>query len=764
VKKWTKLIAVTTAVVMVVLMFESCQVGNKSTFIEENGRPFNTDIKKYEWKVEVTTSSENQVYAFAKEEIELLVKAVAPDENQKKGKLIFNFVTDDKMSDFTFSRTGELKNSDFIITLKGKRPTEALNAFYTALEDMGYRFEVTGPIIPEKLVFSKVPTAEQIITPDVLRRGVREHINFPMDISSYPLGEAKEYIRNLARLRYNYITFHSYPGQWTWESYKNVAAFGVYRDWTTKKFSPSDMTLYNGAFFYGDNFAIPDYAAVKDKIRFNKEFFCFPEMEPYYYTYMERGKLAAAWLGNVMSECKHVGLEVQLSTEIRLADTEYNMQLLDRTLKDYPMIDALEFISRETGDEITGNFDEFSAKQKDLFVKILNAEDGKAIDKEYYTDNPQVLAYPVKDLAYSIRLAKHLIDSGWAKEKGIKVAAGCYVVSPQMLKLCSNLASEFLPKEVWYTIMPGHSSREVADNFVAAQISPELLKRTMIYSWLEFDGFMYMNQFAGTGIQKVIKDQKALINAPVPALMTNHWRNAENYMSFRYLDEVSLNSNLTPEEFVGNYADFAGIGNKQEFIDTMMAIDTLSDSRSFPGNIGFPIKDTWAVRPSDGSMGSVWWWGENEINNGIESFTKTAASLTKIANEPKHPQVKRLIRMLANESESARCHLTAVELMKQCAIRFDYTTYKMPTNLTAEEKALIVEKSNEAEKYLVEYMGWITKDMIDRGVEGTLINYYYGPFLMCNNVRAVYGGVGTYIDLNSDGKTVPQPITNQPKQ
>jgi len=33
-------------------------------------------------------------------------------------------------------------------------------------------------------------------------------------ISSYPVEEACEYIRNLARMRMNYITFHSYPGQW----------------------------------------------------------------------------------------------------------------------------------------------------------------------------------------------------------------------------------------------------------------------------------------------------------------------------------------------------------------------------------------------------------------------------------------------------------------------------------------------------------------------------------------------------------------------
>lgn len=52
------------------------------------------------------------------------------------------------------------------------------------------------------------------VVPAVTERGICQHINSAVDVSSYPLAEAREYVRNLARLRFNHITFHSYPGQW----------------------------------------------------------------------------------------------------------------------------------------------------------------------------------------------------------------------------------------------------------------------------------------------------------------------------------------------------------------------------------------------------------------------------------------------------------------------------------------------------------------------------------------------------------------------
>ena len=130
---------------------------------------------------------------------------------------------------------------------------ELLQATYTALEEMGCRFEVTGPVVPDRLNPAGIPASRAVYTPAIQRRGVRQHINFNMDVSGYPIGEAKEYIRNLARLRYNHITFHSYPCHWTRDRNSHAAVFGDFRRWTTAyNLKPDD--LVTGAYFYGGEF------------------------------------------------------------------------------------------------------------------------------------------------------------------------------------------------------------------------------------------------------------------------------------------------------------------------------------------------------------------------------------------------------------------------------------------------------------------------------------------------------------------------------
>jgi hypothetical protein len=49
---------------------------------------------------------------------------------------------------------------------------------------------------------SKLKNYSEIVTPKVRQRGIRQHINFTMDVSCYPIEDAKEYIRNLARTDY----------------------------------------------------------------------------------------------------------------------------------------------------------------------------------------------------------------------------------------------------------------------------------------------------------------------------------------------------------------------------------------------------------------------------------------------------------------------------------------------------------------------------------------------------------------------------------
>ena len=731
-------------------------------WIESNGKPFNETVQNNSgWNLVINTPDSSETYAFARSDAEYLIRAVTPTAPQKAGIFTINFINDSAIPTYSFKWTSVISGNNFTLNCYGSRPIDALDAFYSAMEEMGYRFEVVGPMIPSSLNYTAV-SSNKTVNPDVLRRGIREHINFPMDISSYPLGEAKEYIRNLARLRFNYITFHSYPGHWTREKWVNMSAFGVFMAWVGNLYSPLDTETFGGAFFYGDKFDIPDYPLVKDNIRFNTTDFCFPEMEPYYYQYQYRTALGREWLREIMLESKRVGMDVQLSTEIKNCYDKYTDSLCDRILEDYPMIDCLELISRETGEGLLGPY-ATELERYDAYIRNIvdaPAEQSYELDSLFKNDNnnPTILP-PIKDFAFNMRLINNLKARSFDAEHNIRLAFGFYVCDSQELKLCAELTTRFLPSDVLFTIMPAHSSARVYENYIAAQIPAVLKPKMQIYSWLEFDGFMYLSQFSGTGIYNIVNSVNTETSAPMFALMTNHWRNAENYMSFRYQSEVSLNKNITPQSFCDSYSDYMGLNptDKTAFRTAMMNVDALSFYSAFPGNVAFCIKDTYAVNPATRYVGSVWWWGAGEMQSGATKYGANATTFAALANKVSNPGVKRLLLLMEATNMQAKCHLEGMILLKDCTIR--HTNGTMPATLTTAEMNTIITKTNQAEVKFVEYMNWLTRDMIDRGVEGTLINYYYGPLLYANNIRAVFGGLGEYIDLNSDGHTVPQPLT-----
>src|SRR5262249_22168397 len=154
------------------------------------------------------------------------------------------------LPDFAWS----IEGSDNRVTLKGHDAVGVLHAVYTALERAGYVFEITGARLSPNATIDNLRDWSTTVQPAVNWRGIRQHINFPMDISGYPLDEALDYIRNLARLRFNHISFHSYPDQW----------YAVDL--------PSQKTLAGG-YFYGQRYDLPDHPLIRRVVR-NQNVFC----------------------------------------------------------------------------------------------------------------------------------------------------------------------------------------------------------------------------------------------------------------------------------------------------------------------------------------------------------------------------------------------------------------------------------------------------------------------------------------------------------
>ena len=100
------------------------------------------------------------------------------------------------------------------LEIRGGNASSVLCGVSDALAEAGILFEATGYTAPLGFDPDAFFRVNRDVNPKFRLRGVRQHINFPMDISSYPLKDAEEYIRALARMRFNAITFHSYAGQW----------------------------------------------------------------------------------------------------------------------------------------------------------------------------------------------------------------------------------------------------------------------------------------------------------------------------------------------------------------------------------------------------------------------------------------------------------------------------------------------------------------------------------------------------------------------
>src|SRR6185312_5046568 len=249
--------------------------------------------------------------------------AGAPDE---KG---WNIVlkVDTAMRPFSFSVRQPKSAGYTTVYLSGHDETCVLHAVYTLLQLMGYTFDLTGVRKPRVPSLQRLAGYNRVIQPAVEWRGIRQHINFLMDISSYPAREAKEYIRNLARMRMNCITFHSYPGQWYAYTYQGARQLA-------------------GNFFYGEVDSVPADRSIRKLVR-NKSVYCIPEIEPFWDDHEKRSQMAIAWLNDVMAEAKKVGMKVRFSYELRTPGIDYARATCLAVVQEYPRIDELEFITEE---------------------------------------------------------------------------------------------------------------------------------------------------------------------------------------------------------------------------------------------------------------------------------------------------------------------------------------------------------------------------------------------------------------------------------
>ncbi len=596
-----------------------------------------------------------------------------------------------------YSLTGNGK----ALSVCGGSASSVLCGVYEALADGGILFEATGHSLPFSFDTEGFFRLNKEVKPAFRRRGVRQHLNFPMDISSYSVEEAKEYVRALARMRYNAVTFHSYPGQWYDRNAKG-------------------QSDHAGHFFYGQVHPVPRADALTASRIRNREIFCIPEAEPLFHDAPARGEFAKAWLLAVISTAKEAYMEVTLSVEITFDGDEAIVSMLRSLAKTYPLIDTLELLSEECGGNNHPTPPLTAESVKDFMTKTF----GKDIltEEGELPGLPRFVPGQLGAAAVSVRRVLRALElrEGWlsAFEKAPQLRVGIYTTCPDTLRILRPILRRRTPQGVTMSLLPAHGAVTVANNIEQTGTTEEDWQSTMFYSWAEFDGNMYIQQLSTDGLERLVSLPAA---DSAYGFCINHWRTAENSLTISYAAEAAITRRSTAD-FYRAYAKKVGIVEKEGFAkacERLASLDTYNRDKLF--NIGFCYRNCWINKCRRGDMIAPRAFPADCQAASIEAYESIVSDLEKLLPATKTKEGGAFIRLLINRCKTSALHIRALLTLDKILSLYDYADQKPLTKDQADAIGAILA---EARAYAIGYLHLYGEILPDRGAEGLMVSYY----------------------------------------
>jgi hypothetical protein len=623
----------------------------------------------------------------------------------------FVYEINNELLDGSFSYSILKKNN---VLFSGKDEIAISHAVYTFLEELGFLFDITGISTPDQFNILSSVIQDTVITPKIRWRGIRQHVNFPMDISSYSASDAKEYIDCLVRLRFNKIAIHSYPGQW----YETKAEDGA--------------IAYAGNFFYGNKHFQHDNEFIKRMVPENDTLFCIPEAEKIKNDEKATSSFAVQWMQELVRYSKERGLYIQFSFEPRTTSIERAVMIAKDIYKTYPTIDALELITDETGGWGPGS----------------TSEEVKATLKKYFSEdivNNQTVLKPIQAKQSDLNALYSQIGANSRAIQqleventisGVELKLGIYCSVTKYTEGAYRLARLSLPNTK-IALLSSHGSDGVAKAIPTILSSIEDLKQTEIYSWIEFDGLMFTLQNANNGNEQLANVINEIGNksAYAPSILFNHWRTAENRTAARYASEMTINGTYETSDFYANYAKKIGISDAVAYDKAMRLInDADSYSTTSLGNIGFCWMGAWrknrGLGPYIHNIKALDKTRETYVNAG-----NILASL--IASTDVGSNVYNYLSFLGNRTVCSIFYLDAFEEMT--SLREIKKDKQGKISEKDKEKFKVI--TNKALRIFDEYMYVHAKMMPDRGCKGTLVNIWNAPIRGLKEQRADFCGI-----------------------
>jgi len=618
------------------------------------------------------------------------------------------------------------------VAVTGGSPEAVLWAAYALLEKLGVVFELSGEVLPPKkprLSFSGIELRGK---PAIAERGLRLHLNFPMDQSAYSMPDFLRFVDRMARLKLNYLMLHFYSAH-PWFYFR-------YRDAETRT-----GTFFVGTHVFGGRYDLPEDMIGRRLIRNRARYFP-PELEG-----MEEGvelyRRTEERLRQVMRHCHERGIKVAVSFE-PLAPPADIVAHLDRWEKDFPSRDELmrdltvhrllacmdaypeadeyQLISVEGSSDAPPGLDlkadlrrlcrkygipfdpdddgAFAgAREAGIHLTPYNAA-AVAAELEGGLYLPVVSALRFVDLALDVlkdsRVAERL------KREGKQGNVAIYLPHAQAVKLCVPALRAMTPAGGRLQMMVDYGARGTADQMPTWEAFRGADLQLGVITWLEFDGSMFLPQAWLRAIYDCVRNARGL---PVTTLVANHWRVSGLEADAAALSELPWRAEEDFQEWLLDYlARVFGRDNAALALRAYAALEEATlYARAHLFNVGFCYEGRYL-----GGFG----YPQEHLDAAKQCFGRARDAFRALAAT--QPEGRRRLRAeyLANRCECARHHLDAMRALAGTEVA-----------VTSEPQALsrALEAAIKAQQQARRYMATYAQYVLDRGDEGMLVNYHF---------------------------------------
>jgi hypothetical protein len=457
-------------------------------------------------------------------------------------------------------------------------------------------------------------------------------------------------------------------------------------------FAYQELNMLAGNFFYGQRHNLPEIPFIKKNIR-NHHTFCIPEIEAIFDRPKEKSDAAIYWLSEVMRQAEICGLTIQFSfsPSERMSSPEVGLNVCETILSAYPQIDILEMLTNENA----GNPENVLSK----YINIANL-----LREKLGTDCPG--------------LALGVYETGPALKDGL------------------NYLRQYCPSYIQWSFLPAHGARAVVDAIQDAHFIKEDWQRSIIYTWIEFDGLMYLQQNSVLATQQLLHlAKKSLQDDPVPSIAFNHWRTAENRTALRYASRACLEADFTPEKFYTEYSHALGLADVKLYTEAMKELDDVDAfCRDNLFNIGFSFVGSW-IAPA----GISWtrFWKKEDLQEAVKRFSEIQEKLAGSINTTSTREGRQYLRFLDNRLRTTIIHLQAIN---QLLDLHEVCDDAHPESLGINDRKVVQEHCNTAMELAEQYMKLHVEAIEDRGCEGTLISYYHTIPAYINHIKDIFLG------------------------